>query len=181
MAKRRKILVIILILLLGVGVVCLWLMRRNKMMSADITSSNGARYAMLLPNDFTPAHLNDSAASLQYESIRRGMYVLVIDESKAKIISFGLDYDLETYMKIATRAKDVEGVHINRPVTINGNKGFQTDIIEMAKGKKMFYRLTCIETPKFFYQVLIASPESTMEANKADMDKMVSSFKEVEK
>jgi hypothetical protein len=180
-SKRRKILFIIFFLLAILGLVCLWLMRGNKMMTAEVISSNGARYSLLLPHDFTPAHLNDSVASLQYESVKRGMYILVIDESKAKIISFGLDYDLDTYMKIATRSKDVEGVHINLPVNINGNKGFQTDIRESFKGKKMVYRLTCLETPKFFYQILMACPESSFDSNRGEMDKMLNSFKEIEK
>ncbi len=103
MAKRRKILLIIFFLLLIVGLVCLWLVRKPKMMTADVTSSNGARYEMLLPNNMEPSHVNDSAASLEYQNVKRQLFIEVIDESKAKIISFGLDYDLETYMKICTR------------------------------------------------------------------------------
>jgi hypothetical protein len=180
MQKRRKVLFTILALLLIVAVVFYWLMRGKRTMHADATSSNGAHYSMELPSGFIPAHFNDtlSEMSLQYEDVKRALHVLVIDESKAKIISFGLDYDLDTYMKIATRAQDKEGVYVNKPLTLNGNKAFQTEIKETQKGIKKVYKLTCVETPKFFYQVLIWSDEDKYDSNKDDMEKMIDSFKE---
>lgn len=149
-------------------------------MLADVTSSNGAQYSMELPVGFVPAHFNDTLPemSLQYENVDRGLHVLVIDESKAKIISFGLDYDLDTYMKIATRALDKDGVYVNKPLTINGNKAFQTEIKAVQKEIKKVYKLTCIETTKYFYQVLIWSDENMFDSNKDDMEKMINSFKE---
>lgn len=160
----------------------LWLMRGPKMMTADVTSSNGARYEMLMPNDMEPSHINDSAASLEYQNAKRELFIEVIDESKAKIISFGLDYDLETYMKICTRNIDKEGLYVNKPMTINGNKALQTEIkAANSKGKLMEYKLTCVETQKFFYQILTWTPEVSFSSNNTDMEKMVNSFKEVEK
>lgn len=153
------------------------------MMLADVTSSNGARYSMELPKNFIPANFNDTLPemSLQYENVDDGLHALVIDESKAKIISFGLDYDLDTYMKIATRAQDKDGVYVNKPLTINGNKALQTEINETSNGIKKVYKLTCIETQKFFYQVLIWSEEAKYDSNKDVMDKMINSFRESDK
>lgn len=152
-------------------------------MLADVKSSNGARYSMELPRNFVPANFNDTLPemSLQYENPGRGLHVLVIDESKAKIISFGLDYDLDTYMKIATRAQDKDGVYVNHPLTINGNKALQAEIKGTSQNVKKIYKLTCIETQKFFYQVLIWSDEDKFDSNKADMEKMINSFKESDK
>lgn len=150
------------------------------MMLASVNSSNGSQYSLELPKNFVPAHFNDTLPemSLQYENADRGLHILVIDESKAKIISFGLDYDLDTYMKIATRAQDEEGVYVNKPVTINGNKALQTEIKEITNAKKQVYKLTCIETQKFFYQVLIWSDEDKYDSNKGDMETMINSFRE---
>lgn len=183
MQKRRKILAIVIALLLIVAMTLYWQSLGSKMMLADVTSSNGARYSMELPKNFIPARFNDTLPemSLQYENSDRGLHALVIDESKAKIISFGLDYDLDTYMKIATRAQDKDGVYVNKPLTINGNKALQTEIKETSNGIKKVYKLTCIETQKFFYQVLIWSQEDKFESNKDDMDKMINSFKESDK
>ncbi|MEO5642348.1 MAG: hypothetical protein ABIQ40_16355 [Bacteroidia bacterium] len=180
MPKRRKIFTLILALLLIAAMILYWQSRNQKMMLADVRSSNGAQYSMELPNDFVPADFNDTLPemSLQYENAQHGLHVLVIDESKAKIISFGLDYDLDTYMKIATRTQDKDGVYVNKPLTINGNKALQTEIKETSNGVKKMYKLTCIETQKFFYQLLIWSEEDKYTSNKEDMEKMVNSFKE---
>ncbi len=180
MKKRRKILIIIISLLLIGTVAFFWLLHGHKMVNASVTSSNGARYSVDLPMGFVPAHFNDTLPemSLQYEDPNRGLHILVIDESKAKIISFGLDYDLETYMKIATRAQDKDGIYVNNPLTINGNKASQTEIKETMLGVKKIYKLTCIETNKYFYQMLIWSDEAKFDSNKKDIEKMVYSFKE---
>ena len=179
MTKRRKVFATILLFSIIVGLLLIWMLYDKKMMTASITSSNGARYTMLLPQDFIPVHLNDSAASLQYENKKKDLFILVIDESKSKIISFGLDYDLETYMKIAIDVRDVGTLHINRPVSSGANKGFQTDIRATVNNKKMVYLLTCFETPMFFYQILIGSSEKQYESNKDEIEKMGKSFHEI--
>lgn len=127
-----------------------------------------------------PARINENA-SLEYQDENKQLYAVVIDESKAKIISFGLDYDLETYMKIAGRSLDSTGLYLNKSVTINKYKALQTEIKAKLKGKNMVYRLTCIETPRYFYQVLLSSSEDRFESNKDDMEKIVASFKEFDK
>lgn len=176
--KRKKLVAgIILLLLVCAGV---WLLAGGSgYMSADVTSSNGSRYAVELPSSMKPANINDNA-SLQYEDEARGLYVVVIDESKAKIISFGLDYDLDTYMKIASRTLDSAGLYVNKPVTVNGFKALQTEIKGKSKGKEVIYKLTCLESPKFFYQVLLRSEASGYESNSSDMDKITNSFREVD-
>ena len=157
-------------------------MRGHKMMNADVLASNGSHYAMLLPGDLVPSHLNDSAASLEYEDSTRELYVEVVSDSKAKIVSFDLDYDLETYMKIASKQIDPEGLYVNKPLTIGTNKALQTEIIlKNKKNQNMHYKLTCIETPKYFYQVLSFTTDVFLEQNKTDMDLMVNSFKEIDK
>lgn len=183
MQKRRKILTVILALLMIVALVIYWQSQNHKMMLAEVSSSNGARYAIELPNDFEPAHINDSLASisLQYENVKRDLHIMVIDESKAKIISFGLDYDLDTYMKIATRAIDKDGVYPNKTFILDGNHAIQTEIKADTKGKKVIYKLTCVETPKYFYQILEWTPEASIDKNRDEMTLMVQSFKDIGK
>ncbi|MDQ3108946.1 MAG: hypothetical protein M3R17_03535 [Bacteroidota bacterium] len=180
MQNRKKILVALIVLVLLVAFALFWHSRIPREMNADIKSSNGAHYSLELPKDFVDAHFNDTLPemSLQYESADDDLHILVIDESKAKIISFGLDYDLDTYMKIATRTLDKDGIYVNKPLTINGNKALQTEIRLTSNGIKKVYKLTCIETQKFFYQVLTWTAESEFEPNKDDMEKMINSFRE---
>jgi hypothetical protein len=180
MQKRRKVLIAIIALLLIIAFALFWKFRMSGEMPTAIKSSNGAFYSLDLPRGFVPARFNDTLPemSLQYENPGRDLHILVIDDSKAKIISFGLDYDLDTYMKIATRALDKDGVYVNKPVTINGNKAMQTEIRLTSNGVKKVYKLTCIETQKFFYQLLTWTGEDKFDSNKDDMDKMVNTFKE---
>jgi hypothetical protein len=179
MQQRRKILFLIISILLVLGIIFWWMMRGQKMMDADVTASNGSHYAMQLPGDMLPAHFNDSAASLEYESENRELSIEVVSDSKAKIISFGLDYDLDTYMKIATRQIDPQGLYVNKSITINGLKSLQTEITQKnKKNQNIHYKLTCIETPRYFYMISIYTTDQHFESNRNDMEKMVNSFKE---
>lgn len=180
LGNKRNLVSVAVIVLIAIGLV-FWLMNKaSGFMPADITSSNGSHYTVQIPDEMEPARINENA-SLEYQDENRQLYTVVIDESKAKIISFGLDYDLETYMKIAARALDSTGLYLNKPAKINSYNALQTEIKSKVKGKTMVYKLTCIETPRYFYQVLISSAEDRYESNKDDMEKIISSFKELDK
>ncbi|MGL5889367.1 MAG: hypothetical protein ACRC3B_05750, partial [Bacteroidia bacterium] len=92
--KNRKSLLAVLVVVLVAAAAAFWLMNRpSPRMSAVIDSMNGSHYALELPSVMSPAVFNDNA-SLQYADTKGELYVMVIDESKDKIASFGLDYDL---------------------------------------------------------------------------------------
>ena len=151
-------------------------------MPTEVIASNGSHYSMLLPETMEPTHTNDSAASLEYGDSKNQLYLEVIGDSKAKIISFGLDYDLEPYMKIAARQLDDEGLYVNQPTTINGYKALQAEIVpKKNNSKNIHYKLTCVETPKFFYQLMLYSPNDFVTQDKSEIDKIVYSFKEIDK
>jgi hypothetical protein len=180
LGNKKAVLSSAVIILLVLALV-FWLLNRDvKYMETSVDSGNGNHYTLQLPEDMLPASLNPNA-SLEYEDMNKGISVVLIDESKAKIISFGLDYDLETYMKIASRALDSAGTYVNKTITIGNYKGLQTDIKAKVKEKKLVYHLTCIETTKFFYQVLVATTEESEERNKEVMEHILQSFKETDK
>jgi hypothetical protein len=180
MASRKKTLLSVGIFMVLATAVVLWLMsREGRYMTAEVNSTNGSHYGMLIPSTMEPAGFDENA-SFQYEDKQRELYALVIDESKAKIISFDLDYDLETYMKIASHILDSAGMYVNKPLTINGNKALQTDIKKKLNNQSVIYRLTVVETPKYYYQLLAWTTDSRYESNKDDMDKIISSFREIE-
>ena len=157
-----------------------WLLNRSKRyMPAEVRSSNGSHYSLIVTGDMEPTKLDENA-SFEYRDKKNELYAMVVDESKAKIISFDLDYDLETYMKIASRRLDSAGMYVNKPLMINGNRALQTDIKKKVKGETIFYRLTVLETPKYFYQLLVWTIESRLAGNKADMETIITSFREVD-
>ncbi len=174
---RTRIGLIIAVLLIA-GLVS-WLIfdSRNNTMKAAVASSNGSNFSLELPQDMQPANFNDNA-SFQYESEVGEYSFMVIDDSKEKIASYGLDYDLETYMKIATRTLDSAGLYVNSSTTVNDMKALQATIKGKKDGVATTFILTCVETPTFYYQLVGWTLESKFESNKPVLDAINNSFVE---
>ncbi|MCU0435560.1 MAG: hypothetical protein MUC87_19025 [Bacteroidia bacterium] len=176
--KNRKTIWAVVAVILVAAAVSYWLMQRPvPRMSAAIDSMNGSHYALDLPSTMNPASFNDNA-SLQYADPSGELYVMVIDESKEKIASFGLDYDLDTYMKIALRKLDSTGLYRTTTRALGNFKALQTEVKAKFKGQGMTYQLTAIESETSFYQVLIWTLDSRYETNKAEMERILASFRE---
>lgn len=176
--KNRKTLWTVLVVILAAAAVTFWLMQRPApRMSAVIDSMNGSHYALDLPSTMTAGDF-DEHASLQYADRNAELYVMVIDESKEKIASFGLDYDLETYMKIAVRRLDSTGLYRASTRNLGNYKAIQTEVKAKFKGENMVYQLTAIETETGFYQLLIWTLESRYEKHKPEMERIITSFRE---
>lgn len=174
---RNRLLVLIAFLLLAGAVAWMIWMHRNDTMKVSVDSSNGSNYYLEVPPDMQPAYYNDNA-SFQYHSEADEITVMVIDDSKEKIASFGLDYDLDTYMKIATRSLDSAGMYVNSSITVNDVKALQATIKGAREGKPYTFVLTAIETPSFYYQLVCWTPTGKFDRNKAKIDAIISSFRE---
>jgi hypothetical protein len=176
--SRRVRLVLLLVLLLAGGVIAwmIWLYR-NEPLKVAVDSSNGSNYYLEVPPDMKSAYYNDNA-SFQYHSDADNITVMVIDDSKEKIASFGLDYDLDTYMKIATRSLDSAGMYVNSSITLNDVNALQATIKGTREGEPSTFILTAIETPSFYYQLVCWTPTDKFEVNKPKMEAIISSFHE---
>lgn len=177
MKNKISWIIVGLLVVLACGAAWLLFIRDAPQMPASIESTNGSKYELVLPSTMQSATLND-AASLQYEDRDRELYVIVIDESKEKIASYGLDYDLETFMKISLHTLDSAGLYTYSTRMLGDNKALQTELKSTWKGQKMVYQLSCIETSSFFYRIVIWTKESWYEHNKAEMERIVKSFHE---
>jgi hypothetical protein len=176
MSRTRVGLLILFVLVAGV-IIWFVIADRNAGIKASVASANGSNYSLQLPGEMIPDNLNDNA-SIQYSDASSGISFFVIDDSKEKIASFGLDYDLETYMKISTRTLDSAGLHVNSRIEIGKHPALQTEIEGKRTGVNSKFILTCIETPTFYYRLVIWSPAEKFEANKADMLAIIQSFSE---
>lgn len=165
-------------LLLAGFLVWLVFIRKDGMMTAQIESSNGSKYSLELPPDMEPAYFENDNASFQYESTTGNYSMMIVDDSKEKIASFGLDYDLDTYMKIATRSLDSAGMYVNTKIEVNGMDALQATVKGTREGVPTAFILTCIESPTFYYQVVCWSPADKFEANKSVLEGMINSFTE---
>lgn len=176
--SRTRIGLFIAVLLVAGLVTWLIIDSRASVMKAAIASSNGSNYTLELPQDMKPANFNDNA-SFQYRSESGDYSFMIIDDSKEKIASYGLDYDLETYMKIATRTLDSTGLYVNATVEVNDMKAMQATIKGKKDGVATTFILTCVETPRYYYQLVCWTPESKFEANKSTLEGIINSFTEV--
>ncbi len=123
-------------------------------------------------------------ASSQYENTEREFYLLVIDESKADMQAYDLDYDIDTYYKniVSTPFKDfVKGGKISIPgrQEINGAKALITEIEGEVKNENIFYKLAIIETQNKFYQVVVWTRADQKEKYAEDMMTIIESLQEI--
>jgi hypothetical protein len=176
--SRKRLGLLIAIFLLAGFLVWLVFFREDSLMDANVKSANGSNYSLLLPRDMEPAYFGNDNASFEYESVKDSYSMMVIDDSKEKIASYGLDYDLDTYMKIATRTLDSAGMYVNSSIEVNGVKALQATVQGNREGVATTFILTCIETPTFYYQLICWSPTDKFEANKPILEGLINSFKE---
>lgn len=146
----------------------------------DITVNE--QFVLSLPADMVPADLDDKA-SMQYQAADRELYVMVLDESKETLNGFGLEYDLATYAKVALHNFDSTATVTPAVQKIGDYKAMHAGLNRkvQSKGREYdaVYRLTVIETPKNFYQILTWTMSSWYDKNRADMEHMEGSFREL--
>lgn len=130
-----------------------------------------------------PAKLNENA-SLEYQNGQRELYAIVIEEEKKTLNDYGLEYDLEAYARQAARSIDSSFTGKPGPQLIGKLKAAHIALkgkyINGGSAFDMVYRLTVIETPTRFYQLLIWTLDKNYEKNRADMEHIESSFAEAE-
>jgi len=177
--SRQRIGILIAMFLLVGFLVWLGFIRQNGMMDATVSSANGGTYYLQLPPDMKETYFGNDNAAFNYQSEQDGYCMMVVDDAKEKIASFGLDYDLETYMKIATRSLDSAGLYVNTKIELNGQQALQATVQGTRDGVPTTFILTCVETPAFYYQLVCWSPTDKFEMNKSKLEALINSFTEV--
>jgi hypothetical protein len=143
-------------------------------------------YSISIPEYLSPSTGMHQQASAQYENKEKEFYLLVIDESKADMQTYDLDYDIDTYYKniVSKPFKDfIQGGKISIPgrQTINGAKALIADIEGEVNHTQIFYKLAVIETPNKFYQVVVWTRADQKEMYEKDMLAIIESLKEIDK
>lgn len=145
------------------------------------------QYSLDLPESMIPAHFNDNA-TLQYKDSVRELYVVALAEPKKTIAAHGLVYDLDLYSRIAMRRIDSTANDSAKfkpePVTINGLKGLRgvfkrVELMGKKEPQEILREITIVESPTHFYQIEIWTLASWEKRNRADIDAIRNSFKEV--
>jgi hypothetical protein len=176
--SRKRLGLLIAIFLIAGFLVWLVFFREDALPKISVDSASGAHYSLETPTDMEQTYFGNDNAAFNFTSESKGYSMMVIDDSKEKIASFGLDYDLDTYMKIATRTLDSAGVYVNSAIEVNGVKALQATVQGKRDGVPTTFILTCVETPTFYYQLICWSPTDKFEANKPVLEGLINSFKE---
>jgi hypothetical protein len=143
---------------------------------SDIKVNN--KYGLQLPSYLEPADFSKEA-SLQYQNADKEMYVMVIDEDKSAFAQYGLDYDLNTYFRVASAKYDSTGKITAQKIKIGADSARVADIKGSINGNDVLFKLITIETPKRFYKISISMMFRDKDKYVADIERILHSFHEL--
>ena len=142
------------------------------------------RFAISVPDYMQPCADLHKDASLQYQNTELDVYALVIEEKKATMETYNLDYDIDLYFKnIASQAfiENIKNGKVSPPgrQTIDGNKALTSEITGNIDGTDVYYKMAIVESKFSFYQILAWTRVDRKEKYEGDMTKFIESFKEL--
>jgi hypothetical protein len=142
------------------------------------------RFSISVPEYMQPCADLHKDASLQYQNTELDIYAMVIEEKKATMENYNLDYDIDTYFKNIASQAFIENIKNGKvsPAgrqTINGNKALTSEITGNIDGTDVYYKLAIVESKFSFYQILTWTRADRKEKYNADMTKFIESFKEL--
>ncbi len=145
-----------------------------------ILKSIDGQSQIILPGGWKEHRKLNDTAELQAANLAKNLYVVVLTESKE-------DFDnltLEEHSAI-TRDRLLESLttyEVKGPFNLNikGNPAVQFEIRGQAKNYNVVYLHTTVETSKNFYQILAWTSKSGFEKNRAELERVIDSFLEVQ-
>jgi hypothetical protein len=147
----------------------------SKVKWSDVTVNS--KYAVKLPSYLEPGSFSKDA-SLQYQNAEKEFYMLMIDEDKSQFTQYGLDYDLGTYFNVTAHKYDSTGTAIPRKFKIGADSARSADYGGNINGNDVLFKVVTIETKTSFYKMIIWMLLRDKEAYAADVEKIISSFRE---
>jgi len=143
-----------------------------------IVSSDG-EYQIQVPTGWKQITNLHEQAGLQAADHLREMYIIVLSESKSDFEEMSLDKHSQiTIRKLIERVTSSE---TSGPTTlvINGNPAAQYVVSGTIDNLKITYLHTTVETAKSFNQILAWTLRSRFDQNRAELQNVIQSFKEV--
>lgn len=150
--------------------------------SADATR----QFSLLLPSYMQPAPDNklNPTAKLQYCNYYRNVYALVLDQARSNPSDTSLrqyaDRHVQEMAKTLIKPQQIDSatLQINGlnsiDLTIAGDLGQLKDLRE-----RIYYRLSFVESPSHYYQIVAWTWDSRRKNFAADLDSIVHSFREI--
>lgn len=145
------------------------------------------QYTLTVPDYLHPCSGLHKKASLQLQNLDDDLYVIVIDEKKITLRDFDVNYSLKTYFDNVIQQPFVKNIKypvINKypkEIKIAGNKALMSTIKGLVNNRLVFYKFAIIETPNYFYQIIIWTRDDKKEKLENEMQKIIESFREEKK
>ncbi|MBN8702612.1 MAG: hypothetical protein J0M08_06080 [Bacteroidetes bacterium] len=149
---------------------------------SDVKVNN--QFSIHVPDFMQPTNEIHQKAALQYQNLEKEFYLLVINESKEQMKAYDLDYDLDSYYKniVSTPfTEQLKNGKVSMPgrMDIHGKKALISEITGNINNADIYYKLTVIESPEHFYQVVTWTKAENKEKMSLVMDSVIQSFKEI--
>ncbi len=143
--------------------------------STYVTSTDN-QIMLKIPEGFSVMDLNEAAA-LQYGNEDKGIYILVLNDTKEDIE--GWNIKKHSIITLAKLLSAVNSPQIEGPVNlaVNGYQGVQFIVKGSVGGHMIVYYHTTFETASAFSQVLVWTIPSQFDKNKNLMNSIIGSFK----
>ena len=143
-----------------------------------IVSSDG-EYQIQVPTRWKQITNLHEKAGLQAADHLREMYIIVLSESKSDFEEMSLDKHSQiTIRKLIERVTSSE-TSGPTALVINGNPAVQYVVSGTIDNLKITYLHTTVETAKSFNQILAWTLRSRFDQNRAELQNVIQSFKEV--
>ena len=147
--------------------------------TVDINS----RVSLSIPHGFELSSTPNTHALAHYEDTMHSLFLMIIPESKDTMKAYELDYNLSTYFDqvCADLLSKLSGGKISgiRAEKIGAASGFRGSILGTSGKNTVCYEIAAIESAKQYYQVITAFPAEDSVKYKVQMQKVISSFKEL--
>jgi len=144
-----------------------------------MTSTDGT-YQLTVPGNWSKETDLNSEATLQAGNRRDELYVIVIKESKSKFpassnVANVTDLARESMQTTLTDAQASQPTS----TSINGNPAKQFEVSGTVSGVQAKYLYAVVETSGSFYQVMTWTLTPRFNENKAKLQEVINSFKEL--
>jgi hypothetical protein len=117
-------------------------------------------------------------AQLQASNSYGDMYLVVFSEKKDRYSGVTLEDYSEVTRGHILKTLTSPSMSSDRQVTIDGNPGLQNEIHGYAKSAKIAYIHTVVETPLYFHEIIVWTPENRFQRNRFALENAINSFKE---
>jgi hypothetical protein len=145
-----------------------------------VLKSPDGKFQLTVPGGWQEKASLNEKASIKAANPLEEMYVIVITESKA---DFTAEMTLDEFTNI-TRNSIISNLLTPeatepQPATVNGNSGRAYEVEGVIKGVKLAYRITTVDTPEHYHQIITWTLLSKKDANRTTLQKVIDSFRPV--